>query len=135
MVTEFMAAAARHIATLVRLDPGGTRGNRSLTSLRSVFLIWFPQTTAPLRARIEVLDYLRKKEPEVAWDLMQAMLPKIHDVASPSHEPRWRDWKEAWQDRVSFEERNEAVREVTTRLLGDAGTSGRRWSDLMRLLS
>jgi hypothetical protein len=133
--SEFMPSAVKHLAVLARLNPGGTRGNRPSNSLRSIFLIWCAQTVASVRARLEVLDQLRKTEPDVAWDLMQAMLPKSHDVAFPSHELRWRDWKEAWHAGVSFEERDEAVREVTARLLGDAGTSGKRWGDLIRLLS
>ncbi len=51
------------LARLDRLDRGGRYSNRPLASLRRIFLFWFPQTAAPLDARLKVLDGLRKHEP------------------------------------------------------------------------
>lgn len=129
---DFLGRSIQQLATLRRLDPGGQLANRPSSSLRSVFLIWHPQTAAPLRDRLAALDNLRRKEPDVAWELMLAMLPKPHDVATPSHEPRWRDWKDTWQAGVTFEERDEAVRKVTDRLLADVGISGKRWAQVIQ---
>ncbi|MBI4322463.1 MAG: hypothetical protein HY675_28555 [Chloroflexi bacterium] len=132
---EFLVPSTRHLAALSRLDPGGKLANRPSTSLRSVFLIWYPQTSTPLGSRLAALDVLRQKEPDVAWQLMLAILPKRHDLAMPSHEPRWRDWKDARDERVPFEEYHQAVEAVFVRLLRDVGVDGKRWSALIGALS
>lgn len=132
---EFMPAAARQLAALSAIDPGGKLANRPANSLRGVLLTWNPQTSASLKIRLDVLDTIRQKEPQVAWDLMLAILPKSYDVSTPSHPPRWRDWKEPAAERVTIEEYVEAVRQVTTRLLHDARRCGLRWADLVSQIS
>lgn len=132
---DYLGLVSRYLATLSQLDPGGKLNNRPFNSLRSVFLIWNPQTAAPLADRLAALDNLRRQAPAIAWRLMLAIVPKRHDVSTPSHSPRWRDWKDARNERVPFEEYRQAVEAVVTRLLDDAGANGDRWSDLVRNLS
>ncbi len=129
--TEYMGLVAHHLATLSRLDPGGQLSNGPFSSLRSIFLIWDPQTTAPLADRLRVLDNLRGQTPDVAWRLMLAILPKPYDIVSPSYAPRWRDWKRSRDQRVYFKEYHQAIEAVNTRLLEDVGLDAARWSDLL----
>jgi hypothetical protein len=131
---DYMSLVSHHLATLTRLDPGGSLSNRPFESLRSIFLIWNPQTAASLSQRLGALDKLRENMPDIAWRLMLAILPKQHDVSSPSHAPRWRDWKDGRDEHVPFEEYRQAIEAVVARLLDDVGANGQRWSDLMGLL-
>lgn len=132
--TDYLGVVSRHLATLSRLDPGGALNNRPFSSLRSIFLVRDPQTAASLSVRLAALDNLRRHVPDIAWRLLLAILPKRHDIATPSYAPRWRDWKDAWRERVPFEEYRHTIDAVVTRLLDDVGASGERWSDLIRIL-
>ena len=131
---DYLSLVARQLATLSRLEPGGALSNRPLDSLRSIFLIWNRQTAATLSARLAALDNLRQRAPDVAWQLLQAIMPRRYDSATPSNAPRWRDWKDSYDERVSFEEYRQATEEVVRRLLEDVGANGGRWSDLLRIL-
>lgn len=131
---DYLGLVSQHLATLSRLDPGGTLGNRPFESLRSIFLIWNPQTAASLSHRLAALDNLRQNVPDIGWRLMLAILPKQHDVSTPSHAPRWRDWKDVRDERVPFEEYGQAIDVLVARLLDDVGANGERWSTLIRIL-
>jgi hypothetical protein len=79
------------LGKLARLDPGGKLANRPSKSLREIFLTWRPQTAATSEQRMASIDLLLVRTPEVAWNLLIDLLPKGHDFASPTHEPRWRE--------------------------------------------
>ncbi|EGV28200.1 hypothetical protein ThidrDRAFT_3966 [Thiorhodococcus drewsii AZ1] len=66
-------------------------GNRPIRSLVGLFRSWWPQTTANLDQRIAVLDRLIASEPDIAFDLLDALLHRDQDIASPSSSPNWRD--------------------------------------------
>jgi len=92
---------------------------------------WHTQTTTPLDRRLNVLNLLHKREPEVAWQLLVRLLPQTHDVAHPTHAPRWREWKPEEQVTASHSERIRMATEIVSRLLQDVGTNGCRWHDLI----
>lgn len=132
---EYLSEAAGYLAILARIDPGGEQGkfgNRPLRSLREIFLSWHPQTTASITQRLGVLDYLRRREPETAWELMIRVLPEMHDIGEHTSTPRWRDWASGVGDETTWADVHRMVKEITTRLLDDAGTDGHRWSDLIK---
>jgi len=106
-------------------------GNRPDGSLRGIFLPWLPQTAAPLDRRLAVLDALRSREPAVAWDLLVRLLPRFHDVAHPTHAPRWRDWQVDREPGVTDIEWHRAIRELAARALADVGAGGHRWHGLI----
>jgi hypothetical protein len=132
---DYLGLVACHLAALSQLDPGGALANRPISSLRSLFLIWDPQTAASLSIRLGALDQLRRHTPEIAWRLLLAIVPKPHEVSVPTREPRWRDWKDARAGRVTFEEYREAMEAITTCLLDDAAARGARWSEVLGILS
>jgi hypothetical protein len=132
--TDYLGRVSQYLSTLSRLDPGGKLSNRPFSSLRSLFLIWNPQTAASLSDRLAALDKMQRQEPDIAWRLMLAILPQRHAVVVPSHAPRWRDWKDLRGGGVPFEEHQQAIEAVATRLLDDVRVSGARWSDLLRSL-
>src|SRR5690242_1839137 len=50
-----------------------------------------PQTFSTLDERLRALDLVRKRESTAAWKLMLGILPRGHDISSPTPMPRWRD--------------------------------------------
>lgn len=123
------------LAKLARLDPGGKLLNRPKNSLREIFLLWHPQTSANLESRLNVIDSLTKREPEIAWDLLRSLLPKITgDSGGNTPKPKWRDWGSALSARVSEAEYAKGTREVYQRMLLNVGTNGVRWRHLIEAL-
>ena len=103
-------------------------------SLRSIFLLWHPQTSATLDERLAVLDVLRSAEPDVAWSILLQIIPTSHDVASPTSRPEWRPWAPAREERITYKELDDGIRAVVSRLVEDVGEGGRRWSELVGIL-
>lgn len=129
---EYLGHAALLLAKLTRLDPGGKLLNRPGNSLREIFLFWHPQTTADMEKRLSILDLIREREPQVAWNLFNSLLPEaLGGVAHPTAKPQWREWSPDAQPQVTYPELFQAEREIVTRLLTDVGTNGRRWRDLV----
>jgi transcriptional regulator with XRE-family HTH domain len=128
---QYLGRVVAILAKLTARDPGGKYGNRPANSLRDIFLLWYPQTFAPLAARLRVLDQVRKREPDVAWKLMLGVLPSGHDTASPAAHTRWRDFSTNEQEIITWPLIHNGGREIAKRLLADVGTRADRWHDLI----
>ena len=89
---HYLARVTEILAKLEERDPGGRFSNRPKNSLRNIFLLWRPHTYATLDQRLLALDYLRRVEPSVAWELLMRTIPTGHDIAEPTSKPRWRDF-------------------------------------------
>lgn len=114
---------------LARLTPIGVKttwANRPNSSLRTIFLLWMPQTNATLDERLRVLDYLRREQPEAAWELMLGTLPAGHDFVSPTPKPRWREFSVPAPQTVTYALIAIGAREVSNRLLEDMGVDPHR---------
>ena len=61
----------------------GRVAHRPLSVLRELFRSWSPQTSATLDDRLAVLNRLRRSHGDVAWHVMQSMLPEIHSRRTP----------------------------------------------------
>ena len=129
---QYLGRAVAILAKLTARDPGGKYGNRPANSLRDIFLLWYPQTFAPLAARLRVLDRVRKREADVAWKLMLGVLPSGHDTASPASHTRWRDFLPDQRETITYALIGKGAQEIANRLLADVGTRADRWHDLIR---
>jgi hypothetical protein len=107
---------------------------RALESLRSIHLLWHPQTAAPFEERMFVIDSVRERYPETGWSLMLSILPTPHDVATPTSKPRWRPWAPQQREALTYVELGRQTREVVDRLLRAAEVRATRWTDLIGLL-
>lgn len=132
---DYIARVANILAKLDSADPGGRYSNRPGNSLRDIFLLWQPQTYTPLALRLKVLDRLRKKLPDEAWNLMKSILPSGHDSVSPSGSTRWRDFNTTAEEIVTYPLIRQGAREITRRLLEDVGSSVMRWEQLLDRLT
>lgn len=122
------------LGKLARLDPGGQLANRPANSLREIFLLWHPQTAAPLNQRLCVLRKLCESEPEVAWPLLQSLLPQGSSVASGTNKPRWREWAADSSAGITSGELIAATREVVASMLTMVGDNRLRWQILIESL-
>jgi hypothetical protein len=81
------------LARLAEIDPGGYMRNRPFNSLLSILSLQSPRTPASGGTRTEVIERLRERHPEIAWQLMIALLPSPRAMHDPTQEPEFRDWK------------------------------------------
>jgi len=133
--TDYLSRAAELLARLAELDPGGRWANRPSASLRSVFLMWFPQTHATLDQRLKVIARLLKVAPKATWDLMLSLLPKHYDSGSNNPKPRWRDFSEGKAaERATYGQIDRGTRELTSSLLANVGADVSRWLGLIEHL-
>jgi hypothetical protein len=118
------------LAQLAEIDPGGRLSNRPAASLASIFRPWHPDTSVNASRRLNVLDALCQRHPDVAWNLMLTMLPEARGIHFPSHEPTFRSWKPA-NITVTHGEYYGVVTEVVAGLLKAAGGDASRWVTLI----
>jgi predicted DNA binding CopG/RHH family protein len=118
------------LARLAELDPNGRFMTRPFNTLSSIFCPWYPQTTASIKRRVEVIDELRARHANVAWRLMLALLPELYAAQFPISVPRFRDWPTR-NGGATRSEWQEFVEALLGRLIEDAATDPGRWQQLI----
>jgi hypothetical protein len=88
---RWMPRVASLLARMSRVQLPDNWSNRPLNSLLGIFRSWMPQTAAALDQRIAVLDKLISCEPDAAFQLLDSLLHRGPDMASPASKPDWRD--------------------------------------------
>jgi len=131
---DYFSHAVLILARLARLNPEGMLNNRPMDSLREIFLLWNPQTKATLKQCFRVIDNIRQSVPEVAWELLNKLLPESHSVGQYTYKPRWRDWALEPSDPVTYGEIFSGTHEVISRMLADVGDDGYRWKNIIEAL-
>ena len=125
---ELMPRVSHVLARLDVIDnPPGRYQNRPANSLRSIHLLWIPQTYATLDERLRALDLIRKRESDAAWRLMLGILPHDYDTSTPSPMPRWRDFTVEKVEPVNWGLIGRGATAITERLLEDVGVNPTRW--------
>lgn len=118
------------LAKLASKDPGGKSGSRPISSLRDIFIAWFPGTNAPLAERIAVIDEIVALYPPVGWQLLSMLLPKMHETKGPTQRPRYREAgasdREVLTNRVVIE----TYEAVTDRALSMLGEDTAAWLEV-----
>ncbi|WP_298409601.1 hypothetical protein [Janthinobacterium sp.] len=85
----YLLRVATCLARLAVLDPGGNLSNRPINSLREIFLPWSPNTNANRAQREGILQHVLKAVPEIAWALLEKLLPSGSDVSSNTLRPKF----------------------------------------------
>ncbi|MGO9566911.1 MAG: hypothetical protein ACLP5H_05165 [Desulfomonilaceae bacterium] len=107
---KFLVRVAVILGDLAIHDPGGNWANRPANSLRTIFLPWLPQTTAPIDKRKVALQTLQKEVPAVAWKVLLSLLPNQHQRSPGAHKPSWRNTiPDDWEKGVTPKEYNKQV--------------------------
>jgi len=96
---EYLTRVVIILGELAARDPGGNWTNRPANSLSTILLPWLPQTCAPVAKRKAAVATLMHELPDVAWQLLMSLLPRLHQSSSGSRKPAWRemipvDWSE-----------------------------------------
>lgn len=122
------------LARLAAIDPGGRLSNRPINSLREIFLTWAPNTGATLAQRSGILTHVIRTVPEIAWQLLAKLLPKHHDSAGVTHQPRFREAQRG-EEVLTFGRVWEAQAVVVDLALQHVGDVTERWAALIDTLS
>ncbi len=127
---EHFSYAVDRLARLAELDPGGQWADRPLNSLRSIFCPWHPDTSVDVDRRLKVINTLRQRYPETAWQLMLALLPGQLDVHNHTHRPEFREWVPSRKLGLRADH-SQFVRALVPPLIKDARKSAARWDALI----
>lgn len=107
----YLSRTAVALAEIASHDPGGKWANRPGNSLTDIFLPWMPHTLASVEKRQAALKMICAEQPEVAWKLLESLLPSQRSMTSGTHKPRWRESvPEGWEKGVTNAEYWEQVR-------------------------
>lgn len=107
---EHLGRATGILAELASHDPGGNSLNRSINSLTTILLPWFPQTMASVDKRITSIKAIIRDFPDIAWELLLSLLPNQHQISLSTHKPRWSNvLPENWEKKVTNKEYRKQV--------------------------
>jgi len=126
---EHLPEASMLLARLAALDPGGNSHPRPAGALVSIFLPWYPQTTANLDGRIAALEAVAKHVPEVAMKVISELFRK--STSSPTHRPAVRDWTAGWREGASDQEIDAIHERIGTLAVTTATTEPSLWALLV----
>ncbi|MFK5912930.1 MAG: hypothetical protein QM484_01030 [Woeseiaceae bacterium] len=125
------ARVALILAQLSFIPIKGNWANKPSGSLLGMFRTWMPQTSTDLAGRIQVLDLLIEKEPEAAYQLLENLLAKGSQMASPANRPDWRDDDAGAGQKVSPQEYFDMIIATKDRLLKLAENNADRIASLI----
>ncbi|MFH1813539.1 MAG: hypothetical protein ABIF28_05140 [Pseudomonadota bacterium] len=131
---SLLLRAAMCLARLAAIDPGGSDSNRPINSLRAIFLSWSPNTSASAAQRTGVLTHLVEAVPEIAWELLTKLLPKVHDVSSSTQKPKFREYGEGELEVLTYGLVWESQTAVIRLALARVGHDPSRWGTLIDVL-
>ena len=64
--------------------------NKPIASLEGIYRSWLPQTAVSLEERMQSLETLTKRFPDIGWEICIAQLDAGPQMAVPAYRPRWR---------------------------------------------
>lgn len=115
---EYLSRVTLVLGQLSAKDPGGRLQNRPINSLYDVFRSWYPQTFAPLSARIDALRLLQDNYKEIGWTILTRMLPEGgRSSAGHIHKMRWRLSDQPRRHSMEYEEMYSTYKQVLELLL------------------
>jgi len=128
---EFLTRVTLILGELSAVDPGGKLGNRPNNSLTEIFLPLHLQTKANVQHRLDAIEVLYQRRPDIVWSLAVSLLPESTQCAMGTAEPKWRNWKTEDSLKINVGEYWTFVRDLVTRMIKWAGNSGDRWTSLI----
>lgn len=111
---------ANILAELSNVEVKGNWMNTPFNCLVSLFRPWYPQTAASVELRLRAIKTITKETPDIAWNLLIALLPSQYAMASPNAKPQWRDDDSGAGDVVTREEILQLVLPIADLLLEQA---------------
>ncbi|HEX8222500.1 MAG TPA: helix-turn-helix domain-containing protein [Allosphingosinicella sp.] len=87
---EHYLRVARILARLSAVPIDDNWVNKPENSLGSLVRSWFPQTSASIEKRLELIDILVKDYPAIGWKICSAQIDPGAGFATNNSKPRWR---------------------------------------------
>ena len=125
-ITQVSLALAR----LTELDLGGRNHPRPSGVLHGIYRFWHPETSATIDERLEVLDLVTSRYPDLAWSLLKLLVPQGNDSASSGSKPRWREYDEPQNDAITYSDIFRQVNWAADKLIKLAAEDPSKWEDL-----
>jgi hypothetical protein len=126
-----LSRVALILADLTAIDPGGRIDPRPATVLHDIFRFWYPQTGATTDERLQVLDLLAKRKPQVVWSLLTALVKQGHDSAMSAIKPRWREYDSSQVRAITDEDVKRQFDWAANRIVALASSDVAKWQALM----
>lgn len=133
---DYLSRVALVLTQLASLDPGGRMANRPINSLREIFMWRHPGTYASIEQRLDAIDLILEREPDIGWKLLVELLP----IAPPllvygTAMPRWRDFGELPQELRNGTGHFHYLSAIIDRALDRANNDPDRWKPLLESLA
>ena len=87
---KHLARVVPILAKLSRIDIDDNWVISPINSLFAIYRSWMPQTAASLQERIDSLEVLARKFPDIGWKVCMDQLVNGPQFGMDSHRPRWR---------------------------------------------
>jgi hypothetical protein len=111
--SEHLMRVVLVLADLSHTEINDRWSNTPIDSLFSIFRSWIPQTAAPLDQRIQALEKLCERFPDVGWQICVRQLEfDDYRVAHYSNRPRWRNDASEAGEQVTREDEHAFIRRV-----------------------
>lgn len=130
---KYLGRVGLILAGLAGIDPGGKMSNRPINSLREIFLAWHPGTSANLEQRLQAIDLIIRRNTEIGWELLCALMPKTGEISHPTHEPAWREFGRSNKETVTNKIVWEAYQAYVDRAISHSGNDPSRWIGLIEI--
>lgn len=65
--------------------------NKPDASLKAIFRSWMPQTAASVEQRVQTLEMLKRRNPDVSWEICIEQIKPGYRTGQYSYRPRWRN--------------------------------------------
>lgn len=129
-----LGRVAAILARLSTIPIDDNLANRPIASLEALYRSWLPRTSASLAERMQSLESLTKRFPDVGWHVCIAQLSAGPQFALPSHRPRWRDEASGAGRGVTLEQFHEFRKKALDLVLHWKDHDQRMLRDLVELL-
>ena len=86
--------------------------NKPISSLQAIYRSWMPQTAASIEERIQALETLIKRFPDIGWQICSEQLAAGLRSGDYSYHPRWRNDPSRAGKPVTDEEMDEFERKA-----------------------
>lgn len=129
---NFLSRTILILGRLAQQDINDNWANKPQSSLSSIFRCWMPQTSVDIEKRIEALELLAQKFPDVAWKICIEQFDGSLRTGHYSHKPRWRIDGHGYGEPVTHGEANKFALHALNMAIGWESHNRQTLGDLVQ---
>jgi hypothetical protein len=114
---DYFASIVLIDARLNNFAEGVKSSPNPMSVLHESFNLLHPLSTLTNEQKLDALDLLAEAEPEIAFDVLLGMIPENHNTFFGITKPHYRNWGDAPDRTVTYDELYKMVGEVVERLI------------------